>query len=90
MADTEEVEEVEETGPRSQFWKHEAMCFARIREQNARPTGVGNHAHTRSWRHGLRGQQHGHIEEFLQGISTDYTGLLEQGLDPGIARRERR
>jgi hypothetical protein len=27
-------------------------------------------------------------KEFLQGIGTDHAGLLEQGLDRGIARRE--
>src|SRR5262245_1645628 len=75
---------------RSKFWQHETMRFAGIREQNARPTRVRDDAHTWSWWHRLGGQQHSDIKEFLQGISTDDTGLLEQRLDRGIARRESR
>ena len=74
----------------SKFWKHETVRFARVREQNARPPSVRDDAHAWPWRHGLRGQQHGHIEEFLQSIGADHTGLLEQGLDRGIARGEGR
>ena len=64
------------------------MRLAHIRQQNARPTGVGDHANPRSRGHRLRGQQHGHIKELLQGIGADHPGLLEERLDSNVTRGE--
>ena len=69
---------------RRQLGQRQAARFAGVGEEDARAARVGDDAHARAARHGLRGQQRHHVEEVLQRLRPDDPGLLEQGLDRDV------
>ncbi len=68
----------------------EAARLAGVGAHDPRPSGVGEDADPAALRQGLVLEQRGNVEELGEGVGADHAGLLEEGIDGDVRRRQQR